>query len=277
MYNGLTLCFWNIEKANKITDEEDAEPETQSDLRSWYAIELLRNRFDVEPFDVLICAEVANYGPKGKEFAERLAENLNESSAATSVPGHPYHMRGVFHWSENAAGNRSSCNFAVIWNEAAPGLEGLGVRAEFHWTPDDSEPRPTIILSSTSLAVGGLHAKSGRRDVATQQVFEACIELENKRNRAVLIGDLNIPFDEFSKSTEKQLQEWGWSKAHPGFSPTHVSRDPRYSPAILDYAWHNGGVTLHGEVETEEEHKVFFPYSEWNVIDHAPIQYKVRW
>jgi endonuclease/exonuclease/phosphatase family metal-dependent hydrolase len=260
----LTVGFWNIEKHNVLPEEGQAAFESQMLRRSNFVMRAIDSWFGSSRFDILILAEVSQRRDGGDRFARELATRLSRQIGLLR-----FDMQGAFHWSEGNGGRVSPCNFAVIWNNSIPQLNGLGGRVRFYWEPD--WVRPMIILQGQTLAVGGIHAKSARRDLAQQEILEACHYLDELETRAVLIGDMNIPYDEFPVGAARELARCDWERRPPGLQATHVSRGGRYRPAVLDYIWHNEGTVLCNADPPDPG------YDNWDENDHAPIQYDVVW
>lgn len=261
----LTVGFWNIEKHNVLPEDGQAVFENQMLRRTSFVMRSIERWFSRSQFDVLILAEVAQRRTGGEDFARTLATRLSRSFGLRRC-----NMQGAFHWFPGNGDRVSPCNYIAIWNDGLPELTGLANRVEFYWEPD--WVRPMIILQGGTLVVGGLHAKSARRDLARQEILESCTYLyQNYRQRAVLIGDMNIPYDEFPPATERELQRWGWGRTPPGLPATYQSRGVRYGSSVLDYMWHNGGVTV------SRADPPIKPYDGWDENDHAPIQYDAIW
>ncbi len=260
----LTVGFWNIEKHNVLPEEGQAAFESQMLRRSSQVMRAIERWFVSSRFDILILAEVSRRGEGGDRFAREVATRLSRQIGLLR-----FNMQGAFHWSEGNGGRVSPCNFAVIWNEGIAELTGLGGRVSFYWEPD--WVRPMIILQGQTLVVGGIHAKAARRDLAQQEILEGCGYLNRFRQRAVLIGDMNIPYDEFPRDAERELARMDWTRRPPGLQATHVSRGGGYRPAVLDYIWHDGGTVQCNPDPPDPD------YNEWDENDHAPIQYDVVW
>ncbi|WP_306030997.1 endonuclease/exonuclease/phosphatase family protein [Stappia sp. MMSF_3263] len=260
----LTVGFWNIEKHNALPAEGQAAFESQMLRRSSFVMRWIERWFASSRFDILILAEVAQRRDGGDRFARALANRLSRRIGLLQ-----FDMQGAFHWSEGNGGRVSPCNFAVIWNNSIPQLAGLGSRVRFFWEPD--WVRPMIILQGQTLAVGGLHAKAARRDLAQQEILGACYFLDELPTRAVLIGDMNIPYSEFPEGAARELANRYWERRPPGLEATHKSRGGRYREAVLDYIWHDEGTVLCRPDPPDAD------YNGWEENDHAPIQYDVVW
>lgn len=259
----LTVGFWNIEKKNTVPEEGTFAFESRSSQGFYTVVRTIKRWFMYSKFDILILAEVADKKGKGDQFVEYVANALSK----IGFPGRD--MQGVFRWSETSSGSISACNFGVIWDNSVEELDSLGYKLDWYWEPD--WVRPMIILPAATLVVGGIHAKSARKDLATREIVEGCTYLDKYQNRAVLIGDMNIPFDDFPVLSEAQLEYQGWSNIPPGFGPTHMPHSDKYEPAVLDYIWRNAGATRCVAQPPVNG------YNAWDLVDHAPIQYHVAW
>lgn len=152
-------------------------------------------------------------------------------------------------------GGRSPCSFILIAQQ--------GLLTKRPMPTGASTKRPTIILEvGGMLTIAACHVIANRRK-AMDEIFTFCVELGAKHHRALVIGDMNIPFREIPQDDREYMDMVGWEDVEPGMTATFRTG------TILDYCWRNEGLQLVNP-------KPPFPnYNRWAIIDHAPIAYEV--
>jgi hypothetical protein len=265
----LDVGFWNIQQASALLDPNSTRPPTRVNVRTNFVFSKIAEWYLDPGFDLLILAEVADGETRGdvirgSDLAGELARRLSNIAPRRDI-------RARYIWSEDNLGLPQVCNFIVVWNESEPSLVGTHDRMRFFWEKD--WVRPMIIVQTLDVVVGGIHAKSRIRDRAENEIIGACHELRSYEQRAVLIGDMNIPFDSFPYFATLELRRSdAWQRIPPGLTYTYRSPwSTKYKPKILDYMFRNGGLS------TADANAPFRNYQQWYMVDHAPIQYRVGW
>ncbi|WP_186396307.1 endonuclease/exonuclease/phosphatase family protein [Stappia sp. TSB10GB4] len=262
----LTVGFWNIEKKNQIHPNDNVPYRYEMSTAVQFVVDTVVQWYQTYHVDLIVLAEVTDGSGMGNTFVNYLASRLN-------VIGHPKPaFQGDFRWSPTRAGTKSVCNFGFLWNERLPVLQGLGERVDWYWEPD--HVRPTLILPTGLATIGAIHAKAVIREQAMKEIYEAALHINRSKRPALLIGDMNVPFDSVPWDAKAYMTQAGWGQVPPRVAPTHVTRGfdefgyfEGKREAVLDYAWRNGGLA---QCIAENPHP---GYNLWEYIDHAPIMY----
>jgi hypothetical protein len=160
----------------------------------------------------------------------------------------------------NKKGRVSVCSFLIAWRPFSIEItyETVGV----------SVVRPMIQIEAKvekrAVTIAACHVKANE-EKSIEDFQDMMNDLvAQQRSPAIVIGDMNHKFE------NAPGRIGAFRKVGPGFSPTFIShrlrKDGTKVERVFDYAWTDSLGLTPEQPPT---------YEEWDVIDHAPIQYRI--
>ncbi|AWU93288.1 endonuclease/exonuclease/phosphatase family protein [Azospirillum ramasamyi] len=232
----MDIGFWNIQRASSWSTPKAAD--RYGLMATWVAEMATR-------FDLIVLAEVTQNGPA-------LVEKLKTTKMwCNFVPV------------ANKNGGVSPCSFMVL-------SKGVKVQAE---TVGDGK-RPLIFIDTGKILIGACHAIATQGEPSKEEILDMLYHLgetavSNKRSGAVLLGDMNYAIEKWTKFDNVYTE--GWSRCAPcsALNPAKPLPQTHKLGRVIDYAWFAGvGGSARSASATDD-------WTDWDVIDHTPIGFRV--
>ncbi|ATB46562.1 endonuclease/exonuclease/phosphatase family protein [Corallococcus macrosporus] len=164
--------------------------------------------------------------------------------------------------------NPSPCSYIIMWREELnPRIEVVGA----------SQKRPVLRVRVRGLTVGGVHIIANRQQ-APDEIFGDIAELNQEQQPAVLLGDMNYPWEQLAGSAYQpglsgEIKDlFDWTPVNPGLLATYgkQKKSGALKTETLDYLWRSS------DVSRIEAIPPIPGYNQWRMIDHAPIAYRIH-
>ena len=242
----INVVFWNTQRLSRNNEEKFGF--AFNNMERW----IQHNGF--RP-DILCLSEVPQTG-------RELENEINTIRRIWRVNGYQARFIEV----PDINGNISPCSFLVAYRGNRFNIRPAGA----------STRRPYIQLTvrNEEIVIGCCHITATQREPSADEITTMITDL-NHFHSAVLIGDMNFRFNStLPEGEENIIRRMGWRKESPNFPtfrPRSRQQNPQPQPYILDYIWKNQNIINCQPTELIQN------YNRWDLIDHAPIAYRITY
>ncbi len=232
----MDIGFWNIQRASSWGTSNAS---TRYGLMAAWVDEMAKR------FDLIVLAEVTQNGPA-------LVKELKSTNMwCNFVPV------------ANKKGGVSPCSFMIL---------SKGVKVDAEAVGDGK--RPLIFIDTGDVLVGACHTIATQGEPSKEEILDMLAHLGGtassmKRDGAVLLGDMNYAIEKWSSSDDAYTK--GWSRCAPcsALNPAKALPQTHRLGRVIDYAWFAG---VKGAARSAAEK---YDWTDWDVIDHTPIGFRV--
>lgn len=231
--------YWNVERIGNPNPSNERSGDRWGFGDSFLDLWFHINEpVDAPRPDIVVLAEVSQGGGAWAAMIQQRWGNALGYSA-TYVPV------------RDSIGGVSPCSFMVI-ARGHPQIIPVG----------GSLRRPMIQVMFDHKLIAATHILANRNK-SLDEIFASCADLRASGQPALLIGDMNFPFTT-PLDDGGAMEAMGFARVHPDLQATYNGKD------VLDYVWPGRGIS---HVQPNPPNPL---YGEWDVIDHAPIEYVIH-